>query len=143
MDVKETFNKWWADDWHAIPRFWRDLTLNRVGLYILTYNAYHDVYNLDFMHIKRDDLPREAVHLSGAGKSIYYLDKVNTGQYPKPGYMTATDLYLYMVNNDINEANNIKRKRPFILDTKTAGLIAIAAACVVGLIAYRFLLPML
>lgn len=140
MDIVARIKDWWADDYHAIPRFFRDLSLNRVGLYVLTYDAYRDVYNLDYGHVKRKDLPYDAVHLSGAGKSEYYLDKVNTGDYPQPGYMTATDLYLYMVNNDINEALNIKRKTPFILDTKTAGLIVIGVACAIGLIVYKFLL---
>ena len=136
----KTVKDWWADDWHAVPRFIRDLINNRVGLYVLTYDDYHDVYNLDYGHIKRADLPREAVHLTGAGKAEYYLDQVKAGDYPRPGYMTATDLYLYMVNNDINEALNIKRKTPFILDTKTAGLIALGVACAIGLIVYKFLL---
>ena len=140
MEIITTLKDWWADDWHAVPRFVRDVALNRVGLYVLTYDAYRDVYNLDYGHIKRSDLPPEAVHLTGSGKSEYYLDKVNTGDYPKPGYMTATDLYLYMVNNDINEALNIKRKTPFILDTKTAGIIALGVACAIGLVLYKFVL---
>ena len=140
MDVKKKLNEWWADDYHAAPRFFRDLILNRVGLYVLTYDPARDVYNLDYGHVKRSDLPPRAVHLTGAGKSEYYLDMVDTGDYPRPGYMTANDLYLYMVNNDINESLNIKRKTPFILDTKTAGLIVLAVACVVGVVLYKFVL---
>ena len=132
--------EWWNDDRHAIPRFIRDIQLDRVGFYVLSYDDWRDVYNLDYKHIKRADLPPEAVHLSGSGDSEYYLDKVNTGDYPKPGYMNATDLYLYLINNDIRDANNVKRKTPFILDTKTAGIIVIGILAFAAILVYKFVI---
>jgi len=140
MFLIDSVKKWWSDDRHAIPRFIRDILYNRVGLNILSYDETADVYHLDYMHIKRADLPPAAVHVTGGGNAEYYLDTVNTGQYPKPGYMTATDLYLYMINNDINEALGNVRKTPFILDTKTAGLIVIAIAVIAGFVLYKLFL---
>ena len=138
MFIVDSIKKWWADDRHAIPRFIRDVIDNRVGLNVLTYDDTADVYHLDYSHIKRADLPPEAVHVTGGGNAEYYLDKVNAGDYAKPGYMNATDLYLYMINNDISESLGNIRKTPFILDTKTAGLILLGIAAVVVFVIYRF-----
>lgn len=136
----DTLKTWWDDDRHAIPRFIRDLQYNRVGLYTLTFNPVTECYHLDYEHIEKKNLDPRAVHLTGSGESEYYLDLVDTGKFPKPNYMTATDLYLYMVNNDISDALTNKRKAPIILDTKTAGLIAIAVIAVIGFVIWRFIL---
>lgn len=136
-DVKNRLGNWWADDHHAIPRFIRDWQLDRVGLYTLTFNPVTECYHLDYIHVCKKDLDPRAVHLTGSGESEYYLDLVDTGEYPKPNYMTATDLYLYMINNDISDALTNKRKTPIILDTKTAGLIVIAIIGVAAFIIYK------
>lgn len=139
-DIKAKIKAWWADDIHAIPRFYRDVVLNRVGLYTLDYDPAHEYYLMDYRHIKREDLPITAVHLTGSGTSKYYIDNVNTGQYPKPLYMTATDLYLYMINNDINDALTNKRKTPIIMDTKTVGLLVIAGLIAAAFVVYKFVM---
>lgn len=54
--------------------------------------------------------------------------------------MTATDLYLYMVNNDISDALTNKRKIPIILDTKTWGLLAIAIIAGAAFVLYKVFL---
>ena len=136
-DPMKPLKDWWRDDRHAIPRFIRDITLNRVGLNVLTYDAVADVYHLDYMHVRRADLPPAAVHVTGGGNAEYYLDMVQAGDYPKPGYMNATDLYLYMINNDISEALTNVRKPPFIMDTKTAGLILLGIVAAAAVIVFK------
>lgn len=138
-DIKKRISEYWADDAHFIPRCVRDWLYNRVGLYTLDYDANTEYYYLDYRHIKRADLPLKAVHVTGAGESKYYLDNVDTGEYPKPLYMTATDLYLYMVNNDISDALTNKGKIPIIMDTKTGGLIIVCVVVLAAFVAYKFL----
>lgn len=139
-DLGGKLSAWWNDDRHAIPRFIRDWQLDRVGLYTLTYNPATECYHLDYEHVVKKTLDPRAVHLTGSGESEYYLDLVDTGKYPQPNYMTATDLYLYMINNDISDSLTNKRKAPIILDTKTAGLIVIAIVAVAAFIIYKVVL---
>ena len=160
---ESALSKWWNDDRHFIPRFWRDLTLNRVGLYTVTYDRATDCYEQSYVHIPKKDLPVRAVHVSGSGNSDYYLDNVqpdlydahymtddgqitkleclnSAGDYAEPLTMNATDLYLYMINNDIAEALANKRRVPIILDTKTLGLIGVLIIAAVGFVLLRFVL---
>lgn len=138
--IRNAVKDWWNDDRHALPRFVRDVQLDRVGYYVLTYNPETEENRLDYEHIRRADLNSCAVHLSGSGDREYFRDLDDAGEYPKPGYMNATDLYLYLVNNDLRDANNVKRKTPFILDTKTAGLIVLALAAFAVVFLYKFVI---
>ena len=90
-----------------------------VLLWVLSYDDERDEYRLDGNHIERSDLPREAVHVTGAngwgGKTKEYListlddipmpvQVLDDGTYA----LTAADLYLFCVNNDIKDEFNIK-----------------------------------
>ena len=130
LSFSDKLKKMWNDDRYLIPRKIRDLKDNRVGLYTLFYNAQNETYAQFYEHVPKKDLPAEAVHISGKQGKEYIIDYVDAGKYPKPGYTNATDLYLYMMNNDIDDALTNVRK-PLPIDTKYLAYIGIAVLAVV------------
>ena len=73
----------------------------RVTLYTLDYNETRQEYELHETITTFSELPPDAVHVTGE-KNAYLLDRVRAGQ-PSTG-ITASDLYLFLVNNSINDA---------------------------------------
>lgn len=142
-------SKLWHDDRYFVPRFIRDFVYNRVGLWTASYveEDGREYYRLDYVHVPRRELPAEAVHLSGGGNQEFFhmliphgvyvphvlladgsvceLPPIEAGQYPKPLHLTATDLYLWLVNHDISDALTNQGKSRIIMDTKTLGVVGI------------------
>lgn len=98
--------------------------------------------------VARDDLPREAVHVTGM-KKTYFLDLVdrstrddlNVQWDPSHKIPDAIDLYLYAINNSISDALLIRSKAP-PMDVKRI-LIVVTAIAVVACVAWVFIGPML
>lgn len=124
-ELKESLSKWWADDAHAIPRMVRDFRDNRVGLYTLDYDTGRDVYTLDYVHVKKTELPADAVHVTGRNWADYFLDKVG-GEFPDGTMGTAVNLHLYMQNNSISDALLWTPKKELPIDSKMLALILVA-----------------
>lgn len=72
-----------------------------VVLYTLTYNEDRREYVRTESVTTFGKLPADAVHLTGE-KNAYFLDAVRAGKTPEG--LTAVDLNLWLVNNDINDA---------------------------------------
>ena len=72
-----------------------------VVLYTLTYNEGRREYVRTESVTTFGKLPADAVHLTGE-KDAYFLDAVRAGKTPEG--LTAVDLNLWLVNNDINDA---------------------------------------
>ena len=72
-----------------------------VVLYTLTYNEDRREYVRTESVTTFGKLPADAVHLTGE-KDAYFLDAVRAGKTPEG--LTAVDLNLWLVNNDINDA---------------------------------------
>lgn len=74
-----------------------------VKLWIMEYDTARSEYNVTEHRVHYENLPPDAVHITGR-KGQYFLDLVKLGNPPSPAEITAVDLNLYMVNNDINDA---------------------------------------
>lgn len=72
-----------------------------VLLYTLTYNEERQEYVRIESRTTFGKLPSDAVHLTGQ-KDAYFLDAVRAGKTPEG--LTAVDLNLWLLNNDINDA---------------------------------------
>ena len=138
MGFRENFCKWWADDWHAFPRFCRDLYLwfkgpqwARVGLWTISYNPDTEEQQMDFVKVSRKDLPHEAVHVTGKGWRTYAVDLDCAGRFPGPGEITAVDLYLFAKTDAFDESSLFTERRGLSIDTKTLG-IAVGAIIAIG-----------
>lgn len=76
------FKEWWADDWHLIPRWSRDLYYwmkgkqwTRVDLTAMSYDPVTEYEHMDTVRICFKDLPPDALHISGKGRKAYLVDK--------------------------------------------------------------------
>lgn len=125
--------EWWADDWNFWPRTWRDLKDKRVGLWTYTYDPQSGYDNLEYTHVPRRDLPADALHVTGKN-SEFFLDKVDSGTYPLYGQITAVDLYLWMNNNEIDQALANKKGWELPVDWHLLAL-AVGACVILGLLA--------
>ncbi len=104
-----------------------------VRLQTLTYDEEADEYTLTDEATYFEDLPAEAVHVTGK-KNRYFLDRVEDPDYSDPQGIRATDLYLWMVNNSINDALAVKTKGLGELDIRrylVIGIGAIIGVCVI------------
>ena len=77
-----SFKTWWADDWHIIPRWSRDLYYwfkgkqwERVDYTVMTYDPETEEEHLDTVRISRKDLPHPALHITGKGNKAFLEDK--------------------------------------------------------------------
>lgn len=130
MGFKDKFRKWYADDYHFIPRICRDITLwfkgaeyARVGLWTITYNAETQTQQMDYVRVSRKDLPAEAVHVTGKGWREYALDRDKSGSDPGPEELTAIDLYLFAKTDAFDESSLFSERRGVAIDTKTLGIV--------------------
>lgn len=126
MNINESIKNWWEDDHNWLPRFYRDIKYKRVGLHTFTYDMSQDCYHDDYVHIPKKDLPQKAVHVTNGRWKEWFLDLVDTGDFPKVGHCTAIDLHLWMDNNDIDNALAFKRKKPLPVDGKLLAVAVIA-----------------
>ena len=133
--LKDSLKAWWADDAHWFPRMVKDIQFGRVGLYDLRHDDQRDVYTLDYVHVKKSELPPEAVHVTGRNWSDYFVDHVKAGTAPDGRQGTAVNLYLYFQNNSINDALLWTPKKELPIDSKMLALILVA----VGVVALVFL----
>lgn len=89
-------------------RGWRrvisDWLHHRVGHYVLTYDESTDSYTLDYDTISKKQVPKTAVHVTGEGDKCFFSDMVRSGRAPDPMHCTATDLYCWYKNNDLDDA---------------------------------------
>ena len=140
-DTKARFNKWWADDWHMIPRWTRDLIgwskgwgTTRVDLTVMTYDPETDLVHLDTTRVARKDLPLEALHVSNKGYKAFYVDKDGSGKWPTPGGATAHDMYLLLKSDALDVA--LERRKVSILDMIDGKTLALICAAVLGVIVF-------
>lgn len=75
---------------------------SEITLRTLSYDEERGEYSLRDSKVRREDLPLDAVHVSGR-KGFYFLDTVKDGVPPGQG-MSAVDLNNWMINNSISEA---------------------------------------
>lgn len=139
LNLTESIKTWWADDWHIIPRFCRDIAgwlkgsqYARVGLWTITYDEQTEEQTHEYVKVARKDLPANAVHVTGKGFKEYALDLDDSGQYPKEGELNAIDLYL-LASTYIYDTDQILTKRKnHNIDTKMLLLIGggLAAAII-------------
>lgn len=104
-----------------------------VKLQTLTYDEEAEEYTLTEEATYFEDLPAEAVHITGK-KNRYFLDRVEDPDYSDPQGIRATDLYLWMVNNSINDALAVKNKGLGDVDIRrylVIGIGAIIGVCVI------------
>lgn len=104
-----------------------------VKLQTLTYDEEAEEYTLTEKATFFEDLPPEAVHITGK-KNRYFLDRVEDPDYSDPQGIRATDLYLWMVNNSINDALAVKNKGLGDVDIRrylVIGIGAIIGVCVI------------
>ncbi len=104
-----------------------------VRLQTLTYDEETEEYTLKDEATFFEDLPADAVHVTGK-KNRYFLDLVEDPDYSDPQGIRATDLYLWMVNNSINDALAVKSKGLGELDIRrylVIGIGAIIGVCVI------------
>lgn len=104
-----------------------------VKLQTLTYDEEAEEYTLTETATYFEDLPSEAVHVTGK-KNRYFLDRVEDPDYSDPQGIRATDLYLWMVNNSINDALAVKNKGLGDVDIRrylVIGIGAIIGVCVI------------
>ena len=104
-----------------------------VRLQTLTYNEETEEYTLAETGTFFEDLPPEAVHVTGK-KGRYFLDLVEDPDHSDPEGIRATDLYLWMVNNSINDALAVKDKSIGSADIRryiVIGIGLIVGVCVI------------
>lgn len=104
-----------------------------VRLQTLTYDDETEEYTLTDDATYFEDLPADAVHVTGR-KNRYFLDLVEDPDYSDPQGIRATDLYLWMVNNSINDALAVKAKGLGEIDIRrylVIGIGAIIGVCVI------------
>lgn len=104
-----------------------------VRLQTLTYDEEAEEYTLTDEATHFEDLPPDAVHITGK-KNRYFRDLVEDPNYSDPQGIRATDLYLWMVNNSINDALAVKTKGLGDVDIKrylVIGIGAIIGVCVI------------
>lgn len=116
--------------WRRILSDWMH---KRVGLYTLSYDG--ESYALDYDTIDRSKLPRNAVHVTGEGDRCYFLDLVDTGEPPAPMGPTATDLYCWYKNNDL-DASIVSAHKAVPISKRALILLAVGAAAVVLLMLF-------
>lgn len=97
---------------HSWIRIIRDTVRGYVGVWTLNYNAFEDVYELEYKTMPKKEVPKKAVHVTGKGETEWFLDMDGSGEFPEPGHCTAIDLYCWSKNNALDEALNIKHKTP-------------------------------
>lgn len=104
-----------------------------VRLQTLTYDEDSEEYTLTDEATFFEDLPADAVHITGK-KNRYFRDLVEDPDYSDPQGIRATDLYLWMVNNSINDALAVRTKGLGEVDIKrylVIGIGAIIGVCVI------------
>ncbi len=104
-----------------------------VRLQTLTYDEEADEYTLTDEATFFEDLPPDAVHVTGK-KNRYFRDLVENPAYSDPDGIRATDLYLWMVNNSINDALAVKNKTLKEIDIRryiVIGIGLIIGVCVI------------
>ena len=104
-----------------------------VKLQTLTYDEEEEEYTLEETATYFEDLPAEAVHVTGK-KNRYFLDLVEDPDESDPQGIRATDLYLWMVNNSINDALAVKTKSLGDVDVRryiVIGIGLIIGVCVI------------
>ena len=104
-----------------------------VRLQTLTYDEDADEYTLTDEATYFEDLPPDAVHITGK-TNRYFRDLVEDPAYSDPEGIRATDLYLWMVNNSINDALAVKNKTLKDVDIRryiVIGVGAIIGVCVI------------
>lgn len=91
-------------------------------------------YRIDKVVVDARDVPTEAVHNSGENKT-FTIDRIKV-RYPYREYekgFSAIDLYLWMINNDINDCLAYKwNGMQFFSNKKLWLIIGIAAVAVIG-----------
>lgn len=77
-----SFKEWWADDWHLIPRWSRDLKYwlkgarwTRVDYTVMTYDEATGDEHLDTVRIPLMDVPHGGLHVSGRGYREFVDDQ--------------------------------------------------------------------
>lgn len=111
-----------------------DRKRNEVVLRTLDYDEERGEYSLRDSRLQREDLPLDAVHVSGR-KGYYFLDLVKDGVPPGEG-MSAVDLNNWMINNSISEALATKGTHEMPDLRKWLPIIAGAAIAVLALWAW-------
>ena len=139
MSLRQKFKAYWADDWHALPRICRDISLwlkgpqwARVGLWNITWDEQTQMQQMDYTRVSRKDLPPEAVHVTGKGWREYAVDNDRSGHYPQPGELTAVDLYLFAKTDAFDEDSLFTERRGLAIDSKTLMLIVGALVAIVA-----------
>lgn len=91
-------------------------------------------YYMDERKVPESEIPKEALPVSGKGRR-YLLSSLGPGDVPDPRVVTALDLNLYMVNNDINDALSVHFSsflRGLDIRTIIIGLIVLAVGvCII------------
>lgn len=93
-------------------RWIRDLVQHRVGHWDMSYDEENDLMHLDYTTVRREDVPLEALHVTGKGSTEWATDRIDSGSFPEPGHCTAIDLYCWMNNNALDDALTVRHKTP-------------------------------
>ena len=141
LSFKENFTKWWADDWHLIPRWTRDLIgwskgwgTTRVDLTTLTYDPERDEEILTTIRVARKDLPPDALHISNKGYKAFFVDNDGAGNWPTPGRATAHDMYLLLKSDALDVA--LEKRKVSILDMIDGKTFALICAAILGVVVF-------
>lgn len=136
-----SFRTWWEDDFHTIPRWYRDLKgwmggrdTTRVDLTTMTYDPVTGWEHMDTVRVALKDLPPEALHVSNKGYKAFVLDKDGAGEFPPAGTITAHDCYLFLKSDAIDVA--LKKRRTSILDMIDGKTFAIICGVVGALVVF-------
>lgn len=141
----ERIKTWWADDYHWLPRWCRNIwgfirgrQHERVGLWTMYYDEATGFEHMDYTRMDRWELPPEALHISGGGWWSFIVVK-DEGPWPQPDEIVAVDYYLYAKSAAIDQA--LSNKSSLTVQTKT---VLIAAVAIVGcIVVYLFLRGMI
>lgn len=141
LTFKDKFNEWWADDWHLIPRWSRDLSgwlkgysTTRVDLTTMTYDPETGYEHLDTIRVARKDLPFDAVHVSNKGYKAFFVDMDKSGMPPRPGTATAHDMFLLLKSDALDVA--LEKKKASFLDLIDGKTLALIGAAIIGLVVF-------
>lgn len=140
-DAKEK-EPYYTTDKFWLARWIKDIKYNRVGLTTITWMGYDYGYRMDIERVpkKQLDVMRRSlpypVHKSNSGWNEWVMlndDRLTPFPEVKPEGSeyytpTAVDLYMYMVNKDLDNALTFKKKSSVPIDGKMLVLVLAGVA---------------